>query len=81
MTSKHYKWQTRWRQVAERGTLLHDTGIECRVAPDGRASTTLTQQEAEAVLAVKNGPHNAPAMLRRLLREAEQLEATQAPRP
>lgn len=74
MTSKHYRWQTRWQLDRTAGTATHDCGLVVRFAadtgPDGQPANGL---ETLAALAVKNGPHNAPNMLRRLLKEAAEL--------
>jgi hypothetical protein len=75
MTSKHYKWQTRWQHHPDRGLWSHtDSGLEVLLDDAGRPRA-LNAAEAQARLAVKNGPHNAPLMVERLLREATQLAA------
>lgn len=68
MTSKHYRWQTRW-QLAD-GLATHETGLRVRLA----AGRPLAQNadEVHSALAPKHG-HNAAAMVQRLLREAAQL--------
>ena len=73
MTSKHYKWQLRWSQDPAAGTLTHQCGLQVRVI-EGRASA-LNQAEVMPALVAKNGGHNAPQMLARMLREAAQLHA------
>lgn len=79
MTSKHYRWQARWQLDRAAGTATHDSGLIVRftaaAGPDGQPDNA---PETLAALAVKNGPHNAPQMLRRLLKEAAELH-NQAP--
>lgn len=79
MTSKHYRWQTRWQLDPATGTATHECGLIVKftasTGPDGQA---VNGPETLASLAVKNGPHNAPNMLRRLLKEAAELH-NQAP--
>lgn len=69
MTSKHYKWQQRWR-VAGR-TATHETGLA--VSLQAGQFVTANAAEVAAALGVKNGPHNAPRMVERLAREGQQL--------
>lgn len=76
MTSKHYKWQTRWRVDRAAGLATHDSGLQVTFS-SGQAQA-VNQAEALAALAVKNGPHNAPQMLKRLVREAADLWADEA---
>ena len=66
MTSKHYKWQTRWR--IESGLATHDTGLRVRLVEE--APMMENADEVAATLAPKHGPHNVPVMLQRMLREA-----------
>lgn len=71
MTSKHYKWQARWRVDSAAGIATHDSGFTVQwPAEAGQAVKGLNVPETLAALAVKNGPHNAPTMLLRLLKEA-----------
>ena len=74
MTSKHYRWQTRWHIDLAAGRATHDSGLivsfTAASGPDGQAENA---DATLALLAVKNGPHNAPTMLRRLLKEAATL--------
>jgi hypothetical protein len=72
MTSKHYRWQTRWRHDAAAGLWVHATGLQVR-CPPGVAPQLVNGPETLAVLLPTHGPHNAPSMLQRLAREAQQL--------
>lgn len=74
MTSKHHKWQTRWRIDLAQRLGAHESGLRVQVSPAGRAEA-LNGPAVQDSLAVRHGLHNAPLMLRRLLREAEQLFA------
>jgi hypothetical protein len=71
VTSKHYRWQTRWSVNAAAGTATHDTGIQ--VETRAGSVVIVDPEAATQILAVKNGPHNAPIMLKRLAREAAQM--------
>lgn len=74
MTSKHYRWQTRWQLDRTAGTATHECGLVVRfTAAAGDDGQPVNAPETLAALAVKNGPHNAPNMLRRLLQEAAEL--------
>ncbi len=75
MSSKHHKWQTRWRVDAASGMATHDSGLRVRL---GQAENGAAVQ---AELARTHGPHNAPQMLERLLREARLLLAQAEPGP
>lgn len=73
MTSKHYKWQTSWVVDLGAATATHSGGLVVRfVAGGGQAENADT---ILAALAAKNGPHNAPKMLQRLMREASEVYA------
>ncbi len=74
MTSKHYKWQTRWRHDTAAGAWVHECGLRVRCAPGGQPQA-LNAPETLAALLPVHGGHNAPAMLARLQREAQQLAA------
>ena len=74
MTSKHYAWQARWRFDPSTGQATHDSGLVVSVGP-GVSIVAMNAPEIERALAVKNGPHNAPLMIRRLLKEARELAA------
>ena len=75
MTSKHYKWQTRWH-VAN-GIATHDTGLVVSIA-GGQPRANNARQVIES-LTPKHG-HNAPDMVARLLRAAGPLMASALPR-
>ena len=72
MTSKHHKWQTRWRLDLAARRATHESGLVVEFAPNGRAQN-MNGPQYEQTLAQTHGPHNAPLMLARLLREAERL--------
>lgn len=67
MAGKNYRWQALWTVDHETGIATHESGIRV----DIRAAR-FTDDCADAVdqLRAKNGGHNAPIMLARLLREA-----------
>lgn len=79
MTSKHYRWQRRWRVDLVERTATHESGFVVAFAP-GRAGEALpvNAEAIAAALAPKHGPHNVPAMLARLEREACQAFAEQS---
>lgn len=79
MTSRHYRWQTRWHVNLDTAQATHDSGLVVTLAraPPG-ARSVWEGRCARAALAamlvqleIKHGPHNAPKMLARLVREAE----------
>lgn len=70
MTSKKYGWQKRWQVDRLAGTAHHDTGLQ--VAIVGGEPNANNAQQVQDALAVKHG-HNAPEMVRRLLKEARLL--------
>jgi hypothetical protein len=72
MSSKHYKWQTRWRLAGD--LAVHECGLQV-----SRVGGVLNAADVAAALAPKHGGHNVPLMLRRLEREARELLAAQAP--
>lgn len=81
MTSKHYRWQTRWRVDLDARRALHDSGLIVQFStPEGRAHA-VDDPELVARLTQQHGPHNIGPMLARWLREAGQLyrEAQHAP--
>lgn len=66
MTSKHYGWQKRWTIDRQAGRAQHDTGLTVIVTGgDPRAINALQVQQQ---LSVNHG-HNAPEMVRRLMKE------------
>jgi hypothetical protein len=74
MTSKHHKWQLRWRFDPATSQATHESGLVVSVGP-GVSILAVNAPEVERALAVKNGPHNAPLMIRRLLKEVRELAA------
>ncbi len=71
MSSRHRQWQARWQIDASAGLAVHETGLRVRLT-EGHG----TAENAEAVvqaLVPQHGPHNAPAMVQRLVREGAQL--------
>lgn len=76
MTSKHYRWQTRWRVDLAASTAVHESGLQVRLVqtPRGPGAEALNAEATVQALAGKHG-HNAPAMVARMLREARQLHA------
>lgn len=76
MQSPRYRWQTRWQLDQAAGIATHDSGLIVRFT--GRHAEAVNGDDIQAALAVKNGPHNAPIMLRRLLKEAAELQAKAA---
>lgn len=67
MTSKKYGWQKRWQVDIDGGLAQHDTGLQVSmIRGELRAGNA---QQVQTALAVKHG-HNAPEMVRRLLKEA-----------
>ena len=73
MTSKHHKWQTRWRLDAAGADAVatHDNGLRVRLA--GTQAVADNHAEVAATLAPQHGLHNTPQMLARLVREGAQL--------
>ena len=67
MTSKKYGWQKRWQINQAAGTGLHETGLQ--VVLVGGQPTARNADDVQAALSVKHG-HNAPEMVRRLMKEA-----------
>ena len=80
MTSKHYRWQTRWAVDKAAGTARHECGLVVRVSGPGVPAAADNAPKILAALAVKHGGHNAPRMLERMLREAAELIASDRPR-
>ena len=67
MTSKKYGWQKRWQVDRMAGKAEHDTGL--KIAIVGGQPQAINADDVQAALSVKHG-HNAPEMVRRLLKEA-----------
>lgn len=76
MTSKHYRWQTRWRLDLAAGTAVHESGLQVQLMQTlgGTIAEAVNADAIVQALAVKHG-HNAPQMVARMLREARQLHA------
>lgn len=78
MSSRRYKWQARWKWDASTQTATHECGLAVQFAadlPDGQA---VNLPEILPALVAKNGGHNAPQMVRRMLAEARELRAAAA---
>ena len=74
--SPRYRWQIRWRLIAP-GYAQHASGLEVRFG--ARWMRPANADDALAKLARVHGPHNAPVMLARLLKEARILYAPPPP--
>jgi hypothetical protein len=72
MTSKKYLWQRQWSIDAGQRLAVHASGLRVPFTPAGDTGAAENAPQIQAALAVKNGPHNAPVMVRRLEREARQ---------
>ena len=72
MTSRHYKWQTRWTLDIPAGIAVHDSGFIVAFS-SGTVGQALNADAILPALTAKNGGHNAPLMIDRMLREARQL--------
>ena len=79
MTSKHYRWQTRWTIDVAAREARHECGLVVRFSaiPAGgscvaHSAQALNAEPVRAALAEKHG-HNATAMIERMLREALEL--------
>ena len=71
MTTKRMQWKTRWNVDEAHGLATHDSGLRVRLQ-DGLG----VAENADAValaLTPQHGPHNAPAMVQRLVREGAQM--------
>lgn len=71
MVSKHHRWQAYWDLDAVAGRATHDTGLRVRLE-QGAGVAENGDEIAESFVA-RHGPHNAPAMVQRLVREGAQL--------
>lgn len=71
MSSKSSLWQARWDIDQAEGVAVHDTGLRARLQ-DGKGVADNAAEIAEAFIP-QHGPHNAPAMVQRLVREGAQL--------
>ena len=72
MPSKPSLWQSRWHINPAEGLAVHDCGLRVRLQADGQGSAE-NFGDIEAALVPVHGAHNAPAMVRRLVREGAQL--------
>jgi hypothetical protein len=82
MTSKHYRWQTRWRIEPNRA--VHETGLvvafDCTPGAMPRPrGQPINAPDIQAALEPKHG-HNAATMIERMLREASELYGSDNPR-
>lgn len=78
MTSKHYRWQTRWHVNLDASTATHDSGLVVRfdrADDDQRAwdGAIVDDPAVMSALLSKHGPHNIGPHLARLMREAGEL--------
>lgn len=75
MTSRHYRWQTRWTVDAAALEARHESGLVVRFTRAGPSlrAELVNRAETVAALTPKNGAHNAPRMVDRMEREAVQL--------
>ncbi len=71
MRSKSSQWQARWRIDPKAGLAVHDSGLRV-VLQDGKGVAENAAVVAESLIP-RHGPHNAPAMVQRLIREGAQL--------
>ena len=78
MTSRRYKWQARWQWDAETETFEHDSGLQVRFKPGPGPGEAVNLADIMPALVAKNGGHNAPQMVQRMLGEAAQLRAAMA---
>lgn len=74
MPSKNHGWHKRWRLDLPSLTATHETGFCVRYAVTGALvrAVPLNLDETLAALEPKHG-HNAPEMIRRMIKEALQL--------
>lgn len=78
MTSRHYRWQRNWAVDLGAQTATHTSGLVVRFESSAADPRALDGQpvNADAVLATllaQHGPHNAPQMVGRLMREAGEI--------
>ena len=71
MSSKPSQWQARWKIDQTEGLAVHESGLRVRLQ-DGKGTAENGAEVAESFIP-KHGPHNAPAMVQRLVREGAQL--------
>lgn len=78
MTSKHHRWQTRWRIDLATNRAMHECGLVIQFArpdsmPGAWDGAPVDDPDVMAQLLTKHGPHNIGPHLARLMREAGQL--------
>jgi hypothetical protein len=71
MSSKPSLWQARWQINQTEALAIQDTGLRVRLE-DGKANAENSAEIVESFIP-KHGPHNAPSMVQRLVREGAQL--------
>jgi hypothetical protein len=71
MKLRHQPWQAQWRVDPAQAVATHESGLRVHLQ-DGRGASDNAQTIIEG-LVPKHGPHNAPAMVQRLLREGAQM--------
>lgn len=71
MAPKHSRWQASW-QVSDDGTVArHASGLRVRL--HGEQGQADNAADIELAFLPQHGPHNAPAMVQRLVREGAQM--------
>ena len=75
MTSKHYRWQLKWALDLKSLEAKHECGFLVRFTRDGERLRMQPANKTQIIaeLTVKNGGHNAPRMVERMVREAAEL--------
>ena len=71
MTAKHVQWKARWDVDEADRLATHDSGLRVRLQ-DG-LGVAENADEVALALTPQHGPHNAPAMVQRLVREGAQM--------
>jgi hypothetical protein len=71
MSAKPSLWQARWHTDEAEGRAVHDCGLRVTLR-DGKGVAENATEIIESFIP-KHGPHNAPAMVQRLVREGAQL--------
>ena len=77
MTSKHYRWQTRWRIEPDARRAVHESGLvvafDCDPGSQARPrGQPINAPDILAALTPKHG-HNAATMIERMMREASEM--------
>lgn len=78
MSSKHYKWQHKWTADRATQTVTHESGLV--FSPAGALLIDRTAPEAWQEFQRHHGPHNVPARIERMSREAAAVYASPDPR-